>query len=159
LGVLCTLLACEVIAANAYAQTTTTVTHADESVMSGTVVSYSGSTLVIRTDAGTYHLFTFDRLTVKPATVTPGTVVRVTSRSTAEPNVRLATSVTAPGAQGAAGDPVPTSIRELEGQIQKQVRKWGVGLRAGAGMDQEVLLIGAHARLGPFFSRDFSFRP
>jgi hypothetical protein len=58
-----------------------------------------------------------------------------------------------------SGEAVPVSVRKLEGAIEKQSRKLSMGFRTGVGLDPELMLVGVHARLGPFFSRNFSFRP
>jgi hypothetical protein len=50
-------------------------------------------------------------------------------------------------------------VRSLEHDIQRQTRKYAAGFRAGAGLDPEVLLVGVHARFGPIFHPNFSFRP
>ncbi len=57
------------------------------------------------------------------------------------------------------GEAVPVSVRKLEGDIERQSRKYSFGFRAGVGLDPEVFLIGAQGRIGPFFNRNFSIRP
>jgi hypothetical protein len=134
----------------------------------GTVTSSSPNTMVIRTEDGAYRLFVFDSHTVKPRTIAAGSTVRILSTPGDEPNVRLATDVivTSTPAAGAAqakdaktSETVPASVRKLERDIERQTKKYGAGFRTGVGLDPEVLLIGVHARLGPFFNRNFSFRP
>lgn len=138
---------------------------ADElSTMSGTVSSYTRNTLVIRTDAGAYQLFVFDSYTTRPTAIATGSTVRVISHSGTEPGVRVANTITMvsgppAAAPATASDPVPTSVRKLEDQIERQSRKYGMGVRGGAGLDPEILTIGVHGRFGPFFDKGFSFRP
>ena len=129
----------------------------------GTVVSASANVMVLRTEQG-HEVFIFDRYTAKPAKLAPGSTVRVLSRATGEPGVRLATDVILSAGPAAAQakespDAVPVSVRQLENDIERQARKYGMGFRAGAAMDPEVLLVGVHARMGPFFSKNASFRP
>jgi hypothetical protein len=120
----------------------------------------------VRTEDNQFHLFVFDRDTVKPRPLSAGARVRVVSTPGEEAGVRLASIVTtleaAPTAQGAApaqAQPVPPAVRELERNIERQVRRWRVGVRAGVGLDPELILFGVHSQLGPFFHRDVSFRP
>jgi hypothetical protein len=154
------------VAPVAMSQTTASPQHAPEATtMTGTVASSSRNTLVVRTESGSYQLFVFDRFTTKPASVPVGSTVRVVSTPGGEPGVRIASNITVSSTAPATSPPaestdvVPTSVRQLESDIERQVRRYGAGFRAGVGLDPELLLIGAHARLGPFFNRNVSFRP
>jgi hypothetical protein len=137
----------------------------DETTMTGRVVSSSRNTLVIRTAGGLYQLFVFDSDTVKPPAIPVGSEVTVLSTPGTETGVRAATSVVvsseaAPTTQAQPGtDVVPASVRQLERDIERQSRRYGAGIRAGVGLDPEVVSVGLHARLGPFFDRNISFRP
>ena len=135
----------------------------DTTTVSGMVVSTTPNLLVVRNDQGVHNVFVFDRYTAKPRTIAVGSTVRVLSRSSDDPGVRLATDVIVTAApstqQTESSEPVPLSIRRLEGDIERQARRFGMGFRAGAGLEPELLLVGVHARMGPFFHRNFSFRP
>jgi hypothetical protein len=138
----------------------------NDSGVEGTVVSSSRETLVIRTSENQFRLFVLDRYTVRPPKLTPGARVRVTSTPTDETNVRLATNITLPeevppGQSAAAPEQAapPREVRDLERDIQKQVRRFRIGVRAGAALDPELFLFGVHSQIGPFFHRDISFRP
>jgi hypothetical protein len=134
---------------------------------SGTVASSTSNTVVVRLENGTYQLYTFDRYTVKPATIPAGTRVRVQSVASDDPAYRLARSITVgeppPAASGAGTDTqpsvVPPSIRDVENDIAREARRFRVGARAGVALDPEMVMVGAHAQMGPFFHRDLSFRP
>ena len=134
-----------------------------QTTMTGTVVSFSKNTLVVKGEGGQYRLFVFDRNTVKPDTLAPGSAVRVVSSQTEDPEVRLAVLVAAeaPGAPAvpAQSDVVPPSIRSTESAIERQARKFHFGVQGGMGLDPEVVDIGIHAKLGPFFTRNLQFRP
>jgi hypothetical protein len=136
-----------------------------QTTISGTVVSSSRNVLVVRTDRGVHNVFIYDRYSQKPADNIPvGSTVRVISTPSDEPGVRLATHVTVSSAASEGQpkqptEPVPASVRRLEDDIERQARRYGMGFRGGVGLDPEVLLVGVHARLGPFFNRNFSFRP
>lgn len=138
-----------------------------ENRIEGTVVSASRDTLVVRTDDNQFQLFVFDRYTVKPRPLANGTRVRVLSTPGEEAGVRLAGTITtlepAPKAQGETvpdqAQPIPPAVRGLERDIEREARRWRVGVRAGAALDPELLLFGVHSQLGPVFHRDVSFRP
>jgi hypothetical protein len=138
-----------------------------EQKLSGTVTSASRTTMVVRTEEGVYKLFVFDQDTIKPRTIATGSQVTVTFVAGSEPGVSLARYVSvsdAPSAPSATApkpqpEPVPAGVRQLERDIERQARRYGAGFRAGAALDPEVLLVGVHGRVGPFFTRDLSFRP
>ncbi|HVW11319.1 MAG TPA: hypothetical protein VHC90_22190 [Bryobacteraceae bacterium] len=137
----------------AIAQTTGTST--------GSVVSTSRNTLTIRTSDGRYQLFVVDRTTRKPATIPIGSEVRVTS--TEDDGVYNATeiTVTQQPANGAAGSSpvVPPEVRTLERDIERETRRFRVGVRAGLALDPELILIGVQSQIGPFFGSNVYFRP
>jgi hypothetical protein len=138
----------------------------EESTLTGTVASSSRNTMVLRDENDRYQLFVFDRYTTKPATVAVGSRVRVVSIPGEEAGVRVARQITVleagpaqkPGAQ-AEQPVVPPEVRHVERQIERQVRRYQVGVRAGLALDPELVLIGVHAQVGPFFNPDVFFRP
>src|SRR5690606_21026326 len=93
-----------------------------------------------------------------------GSEVRVTSSAGDDPAVRVATEVTlvrpaSSGQSTAPGPVVPHEVRRVERQIERQVRRLQVGVRAGVALDPELVLLGVHAQVGPFFNSDVYFRP
>src|SRR6266702_8452196 len=159
------LVACALLPLSAMSQETTTSSQGqNESTVEGTVVSSTRDTLVVKTDDNQFQLFTFDRDTVKPRSLPAGTRVRVVSTAGEEAGVRLASTITtleaAPSAKGAAqAQPIPPAVRDLERDIKRQARRWRLGVRAGVGLDPELILFGVHSQLGPIFHRDVFFRP
>lgn len=136
----------------------------DETTITGTVASSSRNTLTVRNGNGQYQLFLVDRNTRKPATLPQGSGVRVTSTSSDEPGVRLASQITAvepSAANQSTADTtvVPPEIRRVERDIERQARRFQLGVRAGVALDPELVLIGAQVLIGPFFSQDVFFRP
>lgn len=132
----------------------------------GTVDSIGRQTMVIRTDDNRYQLFVFEGASARPKGITPGTRIRVLSSPTDEAGVWLAGRVTviepsATSASGAAQDvaPPPKELTGVQREIERQMKRWRLGARMGAGLDPELFLIGVQARIGPFFSRDFYLRP
>lgn len=146
---------------------------AGKTVYEGTVVSATGSTVVIRDANGEYRLFAFDRDTARPAQIPPRATVSVEARPAAEGETPVATRVRvtamppAPSdaaAKGGAGqqvpdEPVPPAIRRAETSIERQARRYRIGVRAGAALDPELIIFGGQAQLGPFFSDQFWARP
>ena len=159
------LVACALLPLSAMSQETTSSSQGqNESTVEGTVVSSTRDTLVVKTDDNQFQLFTFDRDTVKPRSLPAGTRVRVVSTAGEEAGVRLASTITmleaAPSAKGTAqAQPIPPAVRDLERDIKRQARRWRLGVRAGAGLDPELILFGVHSQLGPIFHRDVFFRP
>ena len=161
------LVACALLPVSAMSQETTTSSQGqNENTVEGSVVSSTRDTLVVKTDDNQFQLFTFDRDTVKPRSLPAGTRVRVVSTAGEEAGVRLASTITmleaAPSAKGTAptqAQPIPPAVRDLERDIKRQARRWRLGVRAGVGLDPELILFGVHSQLGPIFHRDVFFRP
>lgn len=138
----------------------------DATVTTGTVVSSTADTMVVRTESGEYVLFVSEPETVRPRTIPVGSSVTVVSRPDRE-GIHVASSVNvttvAPRATEATStqttEPIPPEVRRMERQIQRQVQRYRAGVRAGVGLDPEVITAGVHAKLGPFFHRDAFFRP
>jgi len=156
-------LMCGLTLLSALAVTNRPVMAQDEETITGTVVSSSRNTLTVR--SGTrQHLFVFEPSTRKPATLPIGSQVRVASSPGEEPNVRVASAITileaaAPGQDTAMASAVPPEVRRLERDIERQVQRYQLGVRAGVALDPELVLVGVHAQVGPFFNRDVYFRP
>ena len=136
----------------------------------GTVVSVSPNTLVVRSDDNHFHLFVFESYTQKPRSLATGSIVRVDSMPGHEPGVRVAELVPVHSApapakpvpgQAATATPevIPKEVRALENDLKRQVSRFGVGFRFGTSLDPELFLLGVQARMGPIFTRDLWFRP
>jgi len=147
-------------------ENTTSAQAQNESTIEGTVASVTRQTFVVRTAENQFYLFTFNRYTAKPQSISVGTRVRVESRPGAETGTRLAIRVTTLEAgstqQDAAGTgaaPVPESVRNVESDIKREARRWRLGVRAGAAFDPELFMFGVHSQMGPVFSPHIFFRP
>jgi hypothetical protein len=53
----------------------------------------------------------------------------------------------------------PPALRDLERSIQRQFRKFQVGVRAGVALDPELVSLGAHSQISTGLSRNIIFRP
>jgi hypothetical protein len=142
----------------------------NETELTGTVVSSSRNTVTVREMNGRYQLFTFDRDVRKPATLPVGSRVRVLSSASDDAGVRVARDITvlqgggganAPAGANAGGAPdnVPTEVRQIERGIERQARRYQLGVRAGVALDPELILVGVQSQIGPFFNPDIFFRP
>jgi hypothetical protein len=136
----------------------------DETTVTGTVLSLSRNTLTLRTEAGRVELFVLERSTRRPAKLVAGSEVRITSSPGDDPGIRVASDITLLDAASsdrstAPGAVVPPEVRRVERQIERQVRRYQAGVRAGVALDPELVLIGVHAQVGPFFNSDVYFRP
>ena len=138
----------------------------DDTKFTGTVVSSSRSTVTLRTSDGRYQLFTFAEGVRKPQTIPIGSQVQIISVATDDSSVRSATEVivlpppsSSAGPSQAQPSAVPPEVRGIERDIQRAARRYQLGVRAGVALDPELILIGAHAQIGPFFSPNVFFRP
>jgi hypothetical protein len=138
----------------------------DDTKFTGTVVSSTRSTVAVRSSDGRYQLFTFAPGVRKPQTIPIGSQVQITSIAIEESSVRSATEVTVlPPASGSAGTSqtqtpvVPPEVRGVERDIERAARRYQLGVRAGVALDPELILIGVHAQIGPFFNSNVFFRP
>lgn len=137
----------------------------------GTVTSVTRSTIVVRTK-DEYRVFELTSNTTRPATIPVGATVRVTpgpaspgrapqalqvSVTAAPPAPQEGQPAAAPG--GAADEPVPPAVRRLEEDILRQTRRYRAGVRAGVGLDPELVMLGAQIQLGPFFNEKVMARP
>ena len=130
----------------------------------GTVISVSRSTLLVKDTDGRYRLFSIDRDTTKPRTIPLNTDVQVISYPSEDPTYRIAYVVLIPSpgaAAGAAGQPevIPPEVRSAENAVKRAARRFQIGLRGGLGLDPELIAIGLHAQFGPFLTRNLAFRP
>ena len=162
------LIACSLSPIAAMSQeATTSAQRQSEAPIEGAVVSSTRETLVVRTEDNQFQLFVFDRYTTKPRLLPAGTRVRVVSGPAGEDGARLAAIITTleppPKEQGGTAHdqakPIPPAVRDLEHNIERQARRWRLGVRAGAALDPELILFGVHSQLGPIFHRDVFLRP
>jgi hypothetical protein len=162
----CLLAAALFAASPAGAQNSSESAQSDNTTVTGTVTSYTQHTLVVRGEGGQYQLFVFDRDTVKPGALTRGSTVRVVSSLGDEPGARLARRITvlsaaAAGAQASSqtDEPASPEIGRIQREIQRDARKYRLGVRAGVSLDPELIVLGVQAQLGPFFGPNVYFRP
>lgn len=160
----CAVLACAPLA-GAVAVPQDSSASSNETTMEGTVVASTHQTLTVRTPENQFQLFVFNRYTSKPASVALGSRVSVVSVPSGDSGSRLATRIEVlekPATQqSSARDaaPIPESVRDVEHNIQREARRWRLGVRAGAALDPELLMFGVHSQMGPIFNQNVFFRP
>jgi hypothetical protein len=145
----------------------------NQTTTTGTVVSVTRSTLLIRTADGMYHVYVIDASTTKPNTIPLRATVSVQSTPAAAADQAPAATlvrVTAPppppskpGEPGApatqaADEPVPVAVRQLEDSIKQSAKRYHIGIRGGFALDPELVMFGAQAQFGPFFN-GVAFQP
>ena len=149
----------------AHGQENTSAQAGNEAPVEGTVVSSTRNTLVVRSDDNEYHLFTYDRRSVKAASLVAGARVRVTAGAPDDNGTRSATDVTVLDAKGTTPDksaqaaPVPAKVRDIESDIRRESRRWHAGVRLGQAFDPELFLFGVQSQIGPIFHPRVVFRP
>src|SRR5690349_2983503 len=73
----------------------------------------------------------------------------------AMPRMTSAQEVLRDSAQGN----VPSQVQQAQSSVSSAVRKWGVGVDGGVGLNPELLMFGAHGTFGPVFIPTVQFRP
>ena len=66
---------------------------------------------------------------------------------------------TTPPPGAAPEEPVPAPVLKMEQSIKRQVKRFRIGVRAGASLDPETILFGVHTQIGPIFGENFWARP
>jgi hypothetical protein len=163
--------------------TNAVVAHAQESpsaqpklsTLQGTVVSTARASVIVKTTDGIFQLFVLDRNTVRPQTIPVQAQVKVMFEPTNDPStppIAEALQITAapppkvaaltgevPAPTTVEDEPVPASVRQLERSIQRQTRRYRLGVRGASALDPELFMFGAHTQLGPFFNENVFARP
>jgi hypothetical protein len=168
---LCLLLISVIPAALVNAQPAAGAQASPAAQVTGTVISSTRTTLVVRTATGDYRLFELNSSTTRPAQIPVGATVTVSSQMPDASGVAIATLVRvaaqpppeakpAPGqARPSPDEPVPAEVRQLERSIQRQTARYRAGVRAGVALDPELIMLGGQVLLGPFFNENVWARP
>ena len=137
---------------------------ANGSTVEGTVVSESRDTLVVRNAEDQFRLFTFDRIAARSKGIVPGARVRVMAGPADENGTRSASEVTVLNRaayvdKGSKGAAVPEQVRNVEGEVARETRRWNIGVRAGQAFNPELFFFGVQSQMGPIFHPRVFFRP
>ena len=119
----------------AHAQENALAQAGNDAPVEGTVVSSTRNTLVVKGDDNEYHLFTYNRSSVKAGSLVAGTRVRVTAGAPDDNGTRNATDVAVLDAKGTTPD---KSAKRLPSPTRCGISRAISGARADAGMPESV---------------------
>ena len=62
-------------------------------------------------------------------------------------------------ASSAAQQNAPAPAQDAQDAVERAVRRFGIGVEGGVGLDPELIVFGAHGTFGPIFNPNVQFRP
>ncbi len=143
--------------------------------VTGTLVSRSRRTMVVRTDSNQFRLFTYDRESLRGGMPNPGDRVDVTAGppdgdgASHASEVAVVSRASANGSEAGGTDgggaaqvhaaPPPPQVQNVANDIESGARRWHAGGRIGVGFSPEQFLFGVQSQIGPIFSPRLLFRP
>lgn len=86
-------------------------------------------------------------------------VMSVPAASAQEPAAPIASSLNSIRFEQDRPSNVPAGTRQAEQDIERAVRRFRLGAEGGIGLDPEIIMLGAHAAVGPFFNDNLDVRP
>jgi hypothetical protein len=128
----------------------------------GTVTSIGRSSIVVHTDQGRFFVYALEPAFIRIPTIEPGTRVRVTTDTSDTAPAPTALSIeTLPAQQGLAQrqSQTPPDVQRLQTQIEREARRFRIGLDAGVALDPELVSINAFTTFTPFLQRGIMVRP
>jgi hypothetical protein len=63
------------------------------------------------------------------------------------------------GGPASAQQNVPPAAQRAQGDVERTVRRYGIGVTGGVGIDPEIIHVGVHGTFGPIFREAVQFRP
>ena len=128
----------------------------------GTVTSMGRGSMVVQTDEGRFVVYALEPSFIRIPAVAPGSRVRVITASNDTDPAPMALSIeTLPAREGLAqqSQPAPSDVQRLASQIERQARRFRIGLDAGVALDPELISINAFSTFTPFVQRGILVRP
>jgi hypothetical protein len=128
----------------------------------GLVTSVRRGSLTIKTDDNMFVVFRVDRDTVRSGVVQTGAHVNIVTLATGTDETPLAIAINVTQARPAGpitNEAIPPEVRRLETRIEREVKRYRVGVEGGVALDPQLISVGAHATFGPIFHRNVNFRP
>jgi hypothetical protein len=128
----------------------------------GTVSSIGRGSIVVQTDEGRFVVYAVEPSFIRIPAVEPGARVRVTTATNDNDPAPMALSIeTLPARQGLAqrSQTAPPDVQRLASEIERQARRFRVGLDAGVALDPELISINAFTTFTPFLQRGIMIRP
>jgi hypothetical protein len=130
----------------------------------GTVTSVGRGSIVVHTDEGRFRVYALPPSFIRVPMIEPGARVRVTTEaSDSEPAPTALSVETLPQQQGLAQRPSqtpPPDVQRLQAQIEREARRFRIGLNAGVALDPELISINGFTTFTPFLQqRRLTVRP
>jgi hypothetical protein len=130
----------------------------------GTVTSVGRGSIVVHTDQGRFVVYSLQPSFIRIPTIEPGMRVRVTTETSDTDPAPTALSVeTLPAQEGLAqrtSQTAPPDVQRLQTQIEREARRFRIGLDAGVALDPELISINAFTTMTPFVQqRGLMVRP
>jgi hypothetical protein len=129
----------------------------------GTVTTMGRGSMIVQTDQGRFVVYALEPSFIRIPVVEPGARVRVTTASNDSDPAPVALSIeTLPPRQGLAqqrSQNVPPDVTRLQTEIERQARRFRIGLDAGVALDPELISINAFTTFTPFLQRGIMVRP
>jgi hypothetical protein len=142
--------------------TTTSNAASAERQTVGTITSIGRGSMVVQTDDGRFVVYALEPSFIRIPQVEPGARVRVVTAANDNDPAPTALSIeTLPARQGlAAQSPAaPSDVQRLASQIERQARRFRIGLDAGVALDPELISVNAFSTFTPFPQRGLMVRP
>jgi hypothetical protein len=141
----------------------TTNERSNERQTVGTVTTVGRASMVVHTDEGAYVVYALEPSFTRIPSVEPGTRVRVTTAANdTEPAPTALAIETLPARQGLAQQrlqTVPADVQRLESQLERQARRFNIGLTGGVALDPELISVSGFTTYAPFRQRGILVRP
>ena len=128
----------------------------------GTVSSVGRGSMVVHTDEGPFVVYVLEPAFTRIPAVAPGSRVRVTTAQNDTDPAPTALSIEAlPARQGLAqrSQTTPPDVQRLASEIERQARRFRIGLDAGVALDPELISLNAFSTFTPFLQRGIMIRP
>ena len=144
-------------------ETTTSNVASGERQTDGTVTSMGRGSMVVQTDEGRFVVYALEPAFIRIPALEPGSRVRITSATNDTDRAPTALSIeTLPPREGLApqgSQTAPSDVQRLEAEIERQVRRFRVGVDAGVALDPELISLNAFSTFTPFRQRGIMVRP
>jgi hypothetical protein len=128
----------------------------------GTVTSLGRGSMVVQTDDGRFIAYALEPRFTRIPSVAPGARVRVITAANDTDLAPAALSIeTLPPREGLAqrSQTAPSDVQQLASQLERQARRFRVGLEAGVALDPELISINAFSTFTPFVQHGILVRP
>jgi hypothetical protein len=128
----------------------------------GTVTAMGRGSMVVQTDEGRFVVYVLEPSFIRIPAVEPGSRVRViTAANDTDPAPTALSIETLPAREGLAqrSQTAPSDVQRLASEIERQARRFRIGLDAGVALDPELISINAFSTFTPFVQRGILVRP